>query len=207
MQHFDSARFFCCFRTADWLALGLAFMLGCVSATALAQAYRWVDKDGRVHYSDTPPPPAVSRNVDKISPQSGPVSDAQPLGSALQQAVKVNPVKLYTFSGCSAACTDAKALLEKRGVPYTEISVDSPDKREELKRVSGGNNVPVLVVGNTVKQGFEAGMYNAALDAGGYPKSSQLLPGQKARQEEKVAAKPATAAAAPEKPKGPYAPR
>jgi len=207
MQHSDSLRLFARFRSADLLAVGLAFLVGCASATVLAETYRWVDKDGRVHYTDTPPPPEASRSVDKISTQSGTVSDAQPLGYALQQAVKVNPVKLYTFSGCSAACTDAKALLEKRGVPYTEISVDSPDKREELKRVSGGANVPVLVVGNTVKQGFEAGMYNAALDEGGYPKSSQLLPGQKARQEEKVAAKPAAAPAPAEKPKGPYAPR
>jgi hypothetical protein len=75
--------------------------------------------------------------------------------------------------------------------------------------VSGGTNVPVLIVGKTVKQGYEESMYNAALDEGGYPKSSQLLPGQKARQEEKVAAKPAAAAAntPPETPKGPYAPR
>jgi glutaredoxin len=185
----------------------VAILLGSLSASALAQAYRWVDKDGRVHYSGTPPPPATASNVEKISTQSGTVSNA-PLAFGLQQAMKVNPVKLYTFSGCSAACSDAKALLEKRGVPYTEVSVDSPDKREELKRVSGGANVPVLVVGKTVKQGYEESMYNAALDEGGYPKSSQLLPGQKARQEEKVAAKPAAAAnAPPETPKGPYAPR
>jgi glutaredoxin len=193
-------------RRPDFGAVGLAFLLACASGTVLAQTYRWVDSDGRVHYTDTPPPPAATRSVEKISTQSGTVSN-QPLAFGLQQAMKVNPVKLYTYSGCSAACTDAKALLEKRGVPFTEISVDSPDKREELKHVSGGTNVPVLVVGKTVKQGYEEGMYNAALDDGGYPKSSQLLPGQKARQEEKVAAKaPADANAPPPKPKGPYAP-
>jgi glutaredoxin len=193
-------------RSIGIFGTAVAILLGSLSAPALAQAYRWVDKDGRVHYSGTPPPPSASTNVEKISTQSGTVSDA-PLAFGLQQAMKVNPVKLYTFSGCSAACSDAKALLEKRGVPYTEISVDSPDKREELKRVSGGANVPVLVVGKAVKQGYEESMYNAALDAGGYPKSSQLLPGQKARQEEKVAAKPAAPAAPAETPKGPYAPR
>jgi len=194
-------------RIARALAVGVALLLGCVSATALAQTYRWVDKDGRVHYTDTPPPPTNTRSVEKISTQSGTVSDSQPFAFSLQQAVKANPVKLYTFSGCSAACSDAKALLAKRGVPYTEVSVDSLDKREELKRVSGSNNVPVLVVGKTVKQGFEAGMYNAALDEGGYPKSSQLLPGQTARMEEKPAPKPVAAPAPAEKPKGPYAPR
>ena len=34
-------------------AVGLAF-----AATALAQQYRWVDKDGKVGYGDTPPPGA-----------------------------------------------------------------------------------------------------------------------------------------------------
>lgn len=187
--------------------LVIALAAACASTAALAQHYRWVDKDGRVHYTDTPPPPSASKNVQQISTQTGSVTNAQPLAYSLQQAVKTNPVKLYTFSGCSNACSDAKALLDKRGVPYTEISVDSVDKRQELQRVSGGNNVPVLVVGNNVKQGYEEGMYNAALDAGGYPKSSQLLPGQTARQEEKPAPKPAAAQAPPEKPKGPYAPR
>ncbi len=196
---------FTALRSAGFLAVAAAILAGSLSASALAQTYRWVDKDGRVHYTDTPPAPEATRNVEKISTQSGTVSDA-PLAFGLQQAMKVNPVKLYTFSGCSAACSDAKSLLEKRGVPYTEVSVDSLDKREELKRVSGATNVPVLLVGKTVKQGFEASMYHAALDEGGYPKSSQLLPGQTARQQEKVAAKPA-APAAPEKPKGPYAPR
>ena len=190
--------------TATLLALTTAL----AATTVLAQAYRWVDGNGRVHYSDTPPPPAVTKNVEQISTQSGTVTNSQPLAYSLQQAVKANPVKLYTFSGCSAACSDAKALLAKRGVPFTEVSVDTQDKRDELQKVSGGLNVPVLVVGNTVKQGFEAGMYNAALDDAGYPKTSQLLPGQQARQEEKPAAKPQTAAnTPPEKPKGPYLPK
>jgi hypothetical protein len=29
------------------------------TAVAFAQMYRWVDKDGRVHYTATPPPPGV----------------------------------------------------------------------------------------------------------------------------------------------------
>lgn len=36
------------------LAVMLAF-----AASAFAQMYRWVDKDGRVHYTATPPPPGV----------------------------------------------------------------------------------------------------------------------------------------------------
>ncbi|MET0680713.1 MAG: DUF4124 domain-containing protein, partial [Burkholderiales bacterium] len=44
------------------LALAVAAMF--VAATAGAQMYRWVDKDGKVHYTDAPPP-AASKSVQK----------------------------------------------------------------------------------------------------------------------------------------------
>jgi glutaredoxin len=184
-----------------------AVVLALASAAAIAQTYRWVDKDGRVHYTDTPPPPSAARQVEKRS-LHGSIIETSQLSYGLQQAVKTNPVTLYTYSGCKEACANARKLLEKRGVPYKEHSVDDPAKREELKRVSGGNNVPVLVVGKAVKQGYEESMYNVALDEAGYPKSSQLPPGQQARQADAPAAPAPKAEATPEQPKlGPYAPR
>ena len=45
------------------------------TAVAFAQLYRWVDGDGRVHYSSTPPPAGVkSRTL--AAPASAPVSPA-----------------------------------------------------------------------------------------------------------------------------------
>ncbi|MCZ7562606.1 MAG: glutaredoxin family protein [Burkholderiales bacterium] len=191
-------------RTIFIIAVGVA--LAGAATAAGAQTYRWVDQSGRIHYSDTPPPPQAARQVEKRSLQAS-VIETSPLPYGLQQAAKANPVTLYTYSGCKEACANARRLLDKRGVPYKEVSVDEAAKREELKRVSGDTNVPVLVVGKIVKQGYEESMYNTALDEAGYPKSSQLLPGQQARQDEKPAPKPAAAAAPPEQPKGPYAPR
>jgi len=191
-------------NVARWAA---AVALALASAAALAQTYRWVDKDGRVHYTDTPPPPSAARTVEKRSLQGSVVETSQ-LSFGLQQAVKANPVTLYTYSGCKEACSNARALLQRRGVPFKEVSVDEPGKREELQRVSGGANVPVLVVGKAVKQGYEEGMYNVALDEAGYPKTSQLLPGQQARQAEAPPAAAKAAAPQPDEPKlGPYAPR
>lgn len=47
------------------------------TATATAQLYRWTDKDGRVHYTATPPPPGVeSRTLQTPSaPPPAPASD------------------------------------------------------------------------------------------------------------------------------------
>lgn len=185
--------------------VAVALALAGAATVATAQTYRWVDKDGRVHYTDTPPPPAAAREVEQRRLQSSVVETSQmPYG--LQQTAKTHPVTLYTFSGCKEACANARKLLEKRGVPYKEVSVDEPGKRDELKRVSGGTNVPVLVVGKNVKQGYEESMYNVALDEAGYPKSSQLLPGQQARQAD-APPPPPKAEAKPEPKLGPYAPR
>lgn len=57
--------------------LALILALGCVLATAAAaqaqkqKLYRWVDKDGKVHYSDALPPEAVDRARRELSATSG----------------------------------------------------------------------------------------------------------------------------------------
>ena len=50
------------------LAIAVAAML--VAATASAQMYRWVDKDGKVYYTDTPPP-AAAKSVQKRADGAG----------------------------------------------------------------------------------------------------------------------------------------
>jgi hypothetical protein len=56
------------------LAVALMF-----AATASAQMYRWVDKDGHVHYTAQPPPPGIqSRTLGTPPPaSSSPAEDAE----------------------------------------------------------------------------------------------------------------------------------
>ncbi len=46
----------------------MAAILLALAAPAAAQLYKWVDKDGKTHYSDTPPPNLDSK---QITPASG----------------------------------------------------------------------------------------------------------------------------------------
>jgi glutaredoxin len=147
---------------------------------AQAQMYRWVDDSGKVHYSDQAPS-SGAKNVQKRSLSAGQGSSAA-LPYALQQSVRNFPVTLYTAEACGETCAQARELLNKRGVPYSEVAVtDAPDLTQ-LKELSGGNVVPVMTVGREVYKGFESGAYKAALDAAGYPTSSLLPPGIQARQ-------------------------
>ena len=146
----------------------LAVVAILTAQTAAAQQYRWVDENGRVHYSDTPPPP-TAKDVQRKRLKGSAVA-AQ--GSyELDKAMKSSPVTLYSHPDCKDLCQIARDVLNQRGVPFTEVSATDDTKQEELRRVSGGTRVPVLLVGSQVETTVSASAYNQALDLAGYPKA------------------------------------
>jgi len=104
--------------------------------TAQAQ-YKWVGADGRVNYSDLPPPPDDRRTLLR-APGSPAAARSEPQGGepqrngaearlpyALRTALEKHPVVLYTTGGCEP-CDLARTHLTKRGGPYTEKPVRTP---------------------------------------------------------------------------------
>jgi len=158
-------------RQGFLLSLGVAAAFG--AGLAAAQQYRWIDKDGKVQFSDTPPPPGAKDVRKSTDTTAKPGAPAVPFELARLQ--KDFPVTLYTAPNCKEGCQNARDLLNKRGIPFKEVQAWDPDSAAELKRVSGGDEVPVLVVGRTMERGYEKGAFNALLDSAGYPKEG-LLP-------------------------------
>jgi glutaredoxin len=184
----------------------LTLLLG-VSCAASAQLYRWTDENGRVHLTDTPPPPSA-KNVQTRSSTVGDAAAPQAAGQpyALQLAARNYPVTLFTAPECEP-CGDARRLLNERGVPFREVSVVDGQQAEELKKVAGGLSVPTISVGSSVQKGFEEGSYHALLDTAGYPRAGILPP--RNQTEPKPAPQPAETQAAPAEeaaPAGPYSP-
>jgi glutaredoxin len=181
------------------------------AASVAAQAYRWVDKDGKVHYSQTPPSPGQAASVQKKSAGGSTVeSSQQPY--ATQQAAKNHPVTIYTAAACKEPCNEARTLLSQRGVPFREVAVGDEKTRAELKQVSGSDEVPVLAVGRQVTKGYLADTWHTALDSAGYPRSGPPLA---AKAQKPASAPPASVDApqqaaaaepAPQQPAGRYAP-
>ena len=177
-------------RVPDVRVLFIAALL-LVPMLAQAQMYRWIDDSGKVHYSDQAPP-SSARNVQK-KPVPGGTGGSPTLPYALQRAVADFPVTLYTAEACNP-CVQARALLNKRGVPYREVGIADAEGMEKLKSVANDTGVPVMTVGREVIKGFESTAYQAALDNVGYPSTSRLPPGAQARQIEKPVQKPVPAA-------------
>lgn len=149
-----------------------ALLAVAAGADADQKMYRWTDANGRVFYTDKPPP-GDARNVERKS--LGDRAGSGPLPYAVQMAAKNFPVTLYT-SDCGEACDDGRKLLEARGVPYAEKAARDQHVQAELLKLTGGTSVevPVLVVGRTIVRGWEATQWHSTLDAAGYPKTSAV---------------------------------
>ena len=153
-------------------ALVCSAIVATFAVTAAAQGqqvYRYVDKDGHVVYSDRQPP-ADSKEVQakRLSPN---FIENSNVPIAATQATERYPVKLYTFA-CGPICESAEALLNRRGVPFSTVNVEDAKGAEELKKLTGGQEAPVLQVGDKlVAKGFNEQRWSAMLDDAGYPKS------------------------------------
>jgi glutaredoxin len=184
-------------------ALAAATMLLALGAQAQSNVYRWVDKNGKVHFSDTPPV-EDAKSVSHKRVGGGYVQESA-LPYATQVAAKRNPVTLYTDPKCAIPCERARDLLAQRGIPFGERNAATPEGAQALQKASGNTAVPALIVGERNLRGFDDDAWHAALDAGGYPRTA--LPGQAeaVRQASRPpataaeAAKPAAAAPAPTK--------
>ena len=85
-------------------------------------------------------------------------------------AMKNNPVTLYANS-CGEACTNARALLAKRGIPFADKNPEADAAAAAaLKALAGALAVPTLTVGANSIQGFDEEGWNSALSAAGYPR-------------------------------------
>jgi len=174
------------------LGSALALVLGLASAMAAAQVqqvYRYVDVDGKIVYTDKPPPPSAKEAQSKrIGANS---IETSQLSYAVQQAQERYPVTLYTFA-CGVVCDSAQALLNKRGVPHSVVDVSVSEGADRLKKLAGGLDAPALQVGEQYSIGFNDAKWQAMLGDAGYPATPPPRIGPIARP---VTTPPATATA------------
>ena len=177
----------------------IALLVGAAAAAAVVagaaaqqQVFRYVDKNGNVVYSDRAPP-SDSKDVQakRLSPN---FIESNPVPLATAQASERFPVTLYTFA-CGAVCESAESLLNRRGVPFTTVNVEDVKGAEQLKKLTGEQQAPVLQLGDKlIAKGFNEARWSAMLDEAGYPKSAPRRVAAKGAAEAAPAA-PATAAA------------
>jgi glutaredoxin len=154
------------------MRLFVAILLAGWTGLACAQLYKWIDSEGRVHYSDLPQLPSTP-GVEKAKLPTN-VIQSNSMPYTLQQTARKHPITLYTFEVCGKPCAMAHDLLDKRGIPYT-VKNGETTHRAELEKLTGDTKMPILLVGNKlVKSGYVEATWNRVLDDAGYPRVNPL---------------------------------
>lgn len=144
-----------------------ALLLALLAAGAFAQgAYRWVDKDGKVHYSDEPPPAEAKKVEQKRLGAS--IVGAEKYSYQTRQATANFPVTLYVSADCADACASARKYLAARNIPYAEKPVNTAAEMESFRKATESNSMPTLAVGKMIGKGFLESEWSSLLDTAGY---------------------------------------
>ena len=156
--------------------LALAAMVGSLASPLLhaQQVYRIVAPDGKVTFSDRPPPASASdAKITEANTSGAGSAVAARLPYELRQVALKYPVVLYTAENC-APCTAGRAMLTSRGVPFSEKTITTAADSEALQRLSGETSLPFLTIGSQQLKGFSDAEWTQFLNAAAYPKSSKL---------------------------------
>ncbi len=147
--------------------LAICILIIAVNNVTAASLFKWVDKEGKVHYGDKPDEGAIKAEQKKFA---APSADDDNLSYGVRKAKQAFPVTMFVASNCAEICVQARALLNKRGVPFAEKNLVTQEDIDAFKAKTGVKTIPTLMVGKSVLEGFETGLWNSELDIAGYPK-------------------------------------
>ncbi len=160
-------------RRVNRFILASVVLLGMAAGVSAQQVYRIVGPDGRITFTDQPPPPSAPGKSATVATISAPAPGTVVFPLELREAMDRYPVTLFGGPNCEP-CDAGRNLLARRGVPFSERTVSTGEDGDALKRMAGTNSLPLLTVGSQQVKGFSDLEWNQFLDAAGYPKSSRL---------------------------------
>jgi glutaredoxin len=137
------------------------------------QVYRITGPDGKITFSDQPPPNDGKAKVREITFAASGNARLASLPLKLRQVAQKYPVILYTNENCQP-CGQGRILLTRRGIPFNEKTVTTAQDNQALERLSGEGTLPFLTIGDQHIKGFSDAEWTQFLNAAGYPSASAL---------------------------------
>jgi glutaredoxin len=164
--------------------LAIAFCLIMLQITADpigAVMYKWVDQNGVVHFSDTPPASdqemetratttytAPAQTPDRRRPEkaSRPAPQKEDARKVTQRKVSKpgdNKVVIFTTTWCGY-CKKAIALLNANHIPFKQYDIEKEaGAKKRMMALGGRGGVPFAIINGQKIYGFSEGTYKRVL--------------------------------------------
>lgn len=132
---------------ARFISLFLVSAAFLASGPTNAEVYKWIDANGKVHFSDTKPDTVKAEQLDlqintyKHVTYESSIYDVGP------------KVIMYSTTWCGY-CKKARKYFKKNGIAFTEYDIDKNAKAKARYKKMGAKGVPVILVGNKRMNGF-----------------------------------------------------
>jgi len=149
-----------------WLARGLLLAGLAIATTGSAEVYKWVDEQGRTHYSDQKPADRAATAMDvQVTSYQFPRIDVNTLYPPDRQtSASRAPVILYSTTWCGY-CTKARKYFRRHGIPFREYDVETSSRGKKDYARLNGKGVPIILVGKRRLNGFSEGSFERLYNA------------------------------------------
>lgn len=122
-------------KLSRWIAL----MLCGLAAAAQAQGYKWIDKDGNVHYGDRPPPGA---SVTPLGPPPPPVNMQSPSSAEGASKGPLTPAQQeLEFRRRIKEAQEAAAKADKERQAAEDKKQNCANAQEALRTLESGQRI------------------------------------------------------------------
>jgi len=128
----------------NWLLLALTIGTWIVAAPAGAQTYKWTDAEGKVHYTDQPPPAnAKEQATIKRKPwASTPAAAPTPAENGAQAAkAKTYVEQEAAFKKRQVEAAEREAAEKKKATETSEKKQNCAQARSQLKTLQAGGRI------------------------------------------------------------------
>lgn len=131
-----------------------------------SEIYKWVDAQGKSHFTDTPP---KDQQVEEVELKINTYTSVQ-ITPLVERLGKKGKVVMYSASWCGI-CKKAKAYFVKNRIPHVVYDVEKSSIGRSDFKLLRGKSIPVLIIGKKRMNGFTVSRFEAlykkqqALDA------------------------------------------
>jgi len=127
------------------LILTISLLLS--SSVSYAEIYKWVDANGKVHFSDQK---SASFKSEELTLEINTYTNV-----AVDKSIyNVGPkVVMYSTNSCGY-CKKARKYFNKNNISYTDYNIEKNAQAKRRFKKMGARGVPVILVGNKRLNGF-----------------------------------------------------